>query len=148
MGVINSAVLINGNSYTWGNITCIIFGVPLIGITKIEYSKKQNRENLYGFGLEPVARGSGRIEYEASIEIYREELFRIINAAPNNDILQIPPFTITIQYGLSGQGDVVIPKQDTLYNCQFNDDVLSVSEGDTKINCTIPLCIAGISHDS
>lgn len=147
MGTLNQAVLINNNSYAWGNITCIIFGIPIIGITSINYEKKQNRENLYGFGLEPVARGSGRIEYTASIEIYREELFRIIAAAPNNDLLAIPPFTITVQYGLSGQGDLVSPHQDTLYNVQMNQDTLSVKEGDTKINCQVELIIAGITHD-
>jgi len=147
MGVLNSAVLINGNSYAWGNVTCIIGNVPLIGITKINYEKKQARENLYGFGNEPVARGSSRIEYTASIEIYREEMFRLIAAAPNNDILQIPPFTIVIQYGMNGQGDVVVPHQDTLYNVQFNQDTLSVSEGDAKINCPVELLIAGITHD-
>ena len=40
--------LINGVSYGWGNIQLVLFGVPVVGITKIDYKAKQTKENLYG----------------------------------------------------------------------------------------------------
>jgi hypothetical protein len=33
--------LINGINYSWGNIKMILFGVPIIGITKIDYKRTQ-----------------------------------------------------------------------------------------------------------
>jgi hypothetical protein len=147
MGVLNG-VLVNGTNYSWANVKMILFGIPVIGITKINYGKKQVKDNNYGFGSEPVSRGYGRIEYEASIEIYKDEWQRIIAAAPNNDPLNIAPFSIQVLYGnIPGQGGVVLPHQDTLYNCEFLEDPMSTSEGDTKILLTIPMVIAGITHD-
>ena len=148
MSVLNG-VLVNGVNYSWGNVKMILFGVPVIGITQINYSRKQTKENNYGFGNEPVGRGYGRIEYEGSIEIYRDEWQKIINAAPNNDPLVIAPFPIPILMGdIPGQGSgIVIPKQVTLHNVEFLEDNFSANEGDTKLMVTVPLIIAGITQD-
>lgn len=147
MGTLNS-VLVNGINYSWANVKLVLFGVPVVGITKISYGKKQVKENNYGAGSEPISRGYGRIDYEASIEIYKDEWMRIINAAPNNDPLNISPFTVQVIYGnIPGQGGIVLPNKDTLYNCEFMEDPMSTSEGDTKILLTIPLLVAGFTHD-
>lgn len=148
MGQLNG-VLVNGVNYSWSNVKMILFGIPVVGITKISYSRKQTRENGYGLGSEPVHRGYGRIEYSAEIEIYREELMRIAKGAPNNDILNISPFTITVLFGsIPGQGGLVVPQKDILHNCEFLEDNFSSSEGDTKILVTVPLIIAGITHET
>ena len=62
-----------------------LFGVPVVGITKIEYKRKQKKDNNYGAGYQPVSRAYGNYEYEGSIEIYTDELKRIIAAAPYRD---------------------------------------------------------------
>lgn len=132
--------LINGTNYSWGNIKLVLFGVPVVGITKIDYKKKQVKENQYGLGFEPVSRGYGNIEYEASIEIYVDELRRIKQAAPNRDLLAIPAFDIQVLYGGAG----VQPATDVLRACEFLEDPLSTSQNDTKIVVSVPLIIAGI----
>lgn len=132
--------LINGRNYSWGNIKLVLFGVPVVGITKIDYKKSQTKENQYGFGYEPISRGYGNVEYEASLEIYVDELRRIKNAAPNRDLLAIPPFDIQVVFG----GDGVLPATDVLRACEFMEDPLSTSQNDTKIVIEVPLIIAGI----
>jgi hypothetical protein len=132
--------LINGVSYGWGNIQLVLFGVPVVGITKIDYKSKQNKENLYGAGYKPVSRGYGKYEYEGSIEIYTEEWKRIIAAAPNKDPLSIAPFDIQVVF----LGDRVSPNKDVLKMCEFLENPLSSSEGDTSIKVTIPLIIGDI----
>lgn len=134
--------LINGTNYDWGQITLVLFGIPVIGITKIDYTRKQKKENNYGIGYEPISRGYGIVEYEASIEIYQDELKRIIAAAPNQDLLAIPPFDIQIIF--QNQGLLLV--QDTLKLCEFTEDSLSASQGDTKILVSLPLIIAGVDH--
>ena len=49
--------LINGINYAWANVKVIILGVPVVGITKIDYKIKQKKENQYGAGYEPVSSG-------------------------------------------------------------------------------------------
>lgn len=136
------AVLVNGINYAWTNVNLVLFGVPVKGITKISYKKKAEKTNNYGAGSEPVSRGIGRNEYEASIEIYRDEWQRIIDVAPSKSPLDIPAFDIPIVFG----GSRVTANTDVLLACEFLEDAFDVSEGDTSIKITLPLVIAGIQH--
>lgn len=134
--------LINGISYGWGNIQLILFGVPVVGVTKIEYKSKQTKENLYGAGYKPVSRGYGKYEYEGSIELYTEEWKRIIAASPSRDPLSIAPFDVIVTFG-GLTGNVAFSK-DWLKSVEFLENPLSTSEGDTSIKVTIPLIIGDI----
>ena len=140
-------VLTGGVAYGWGNVTLVLFGIPIQGITKISYNRKQSKENLHGFGTEPILRGYSRVEYEASIELYKDEWFRILDNA-GGDILNIGMFDIQVMYGtIPGvPSGVVLPKLDILHNCEFLEDPTTINEGDSKILCTIPLIIAGVEH--
>jgi hypothetical protein len=134
--------LINGTNYDWGQVTVILFGIPVIGITKIDYKRKQKKDNNYGIGYEPISRGYGQIEYDASIEIYQDELKRIIASAPNQDLLSIPPFDIQVIFQTKG----LLLARDTLKMCEFTEDSVSASSGDTKLTVNLPLILAGIEH--
>lgn len=134
--------LINGINYSWANIQFVLFGVIVTGITKITYKRKQKKENNYGFGTEPVSRGYGNKEYEGEIEIYTDELKRIIASAPNRDIHDIPPFDIQVLFSGSG----VATDKDVLQQCEFTEEGLEAAQGDTKLLVTLPLVIGGITR--
>jgi hypothetical protein len=134
--------LINGINYSWANVSLVLFGVPVVGITKIDYKRKQKKENNYGFGSQPVSRGYGAYEYEGSIELYLDEWKRIIAAAPNRDPLLIPPFDIQVVY--TGRG--VVPDRDVLKSCEFMEDNMTANQGDTKLLVTVPLIIGLINR--
>jgi hypothetical protein len=137
-----ATALINGINYSWSDIKFILFGVPVRGIVKIEYKAKQSKENNYGFGVNPVSRGYGNKEYEASIELYKDEWNAVINAAPNRDPLDIAPFDIQVIAGSSR----VTAFTDVLQQCEFMEDPFTVGQGDSKIMVTLPLIIAGVEH--
>ncbi len=134
--------LINGINYSWANVTLVLFGVPVVGITKIDYNRKQKKENNYGFGTQPVSRGYGNYEYEGKLEMYLDEWKRIIAAAPQRDPLLIAPFDIQVTY--SGRG--VLAETDRLKAVEFLEDPMSASQGDTKLMVTIPLIIGAIER--
>lgn len=134
--------LVNGTAYSWANVTLVLFGVPVIGITKIEYKRKQKKENNYGAGVQPVSRGYGNYEYEGSIEIYQDELKKIIAASPDRDILGIGPFDIQVTYG----GSRVTADKDVLRACEFTEEGLSASQGDNKFLINLPLVIGSIER--
>lgn len=134
--------LINGINYSYANITLVLFGVPIVGITKINYKRKQKKENNYGAGNQPVSRGYGNYEYEGSIEVYTDELKRIIAASPNRDILQIPPFDIQVVFGGTG----VLADKDVLRACEFTEEGLTANQGDTKLLVELPLVIGSIDR--
>lgn len=134
--------LINGVSYSWASVKLVWFGVPVVGITKIEYKKKQKKENNYGMGQEPISRGYGNNEYEAKITLYREEWIRIIAAAPLFDPLQAPFSDIQVVFGSSR----LAASTDILLAAEPMEDVFTIGQGDTKSMVDIPLIIAGIVH--
>ena len=134
--------LINGVAYSWSSISFVLFGVPVSGITSIEYNRKQAKTNNYGQGSEPVSRGYGRKEYDGMIEIYLDEWKIVIAAAPNRDPLQIGWFDIPVVYGNS----IADATKDTLRACEFLEDPFTAKEGDTKLPVKIPLIIAQITR--
>lgn len=134
--------LINGINYSWANVSLTLFGVPVTGITKIDYKRKQTKENNYGAGSQPVSRGYGNYEYEGSIELYLDEWKRIVAASPNRDPLLIAPFDIQVVFGGTG----VAVDKDVLRSVEFMEDPLTTSQGDTKIVVAIPLIIGAIER--
>jgi hypothetical protein len=134
--------LINGINYSWASISFILFGVPVIAITKINYKKKQKKENQYGAGSQPISRGYGNYEYEGDIELYTDEIKRIIASAPDRDIMQIPPFDISVLF--SGAG--LTTEKDILRSCEFTEEGLAAAQGDTKLLVSMPLIIGLIER--
>jgi hypothetical protein len=132
--------LINGVNYSWANITVVLFGVPVVGIIKVDYKRKQKKENNYGFGSKPVSRGYGNEEYEGAIELYVDEWKRIVAASPNKNPLQVPPFDIQVVF--SGGG--LTSQKDVLRMCEFTEDPFDAKQGDTKLTVNIPLIIGDI----
>jgi hypothetical protein len=132
--------LINGINYSWANITVVLFGVPVVGILKIDYKRKQKKENNYGFGQNPVSRGYGNEEPDGAIELYTDEWNRIIAAAPERNPLKIPPFDIQISF--SGPGVLTISH--VLKSCEFTEDGFEAKQGDTKLTVNLPLIIGDI----
>lgn len=134
--------LVNGVSYSWVHINFILYGVPVKGITKITWKKKSDKMNNYGAGPDPVSRGYGRNEYEASIELYREEWQRIIDISPDKDPLSIPPQDVPVVFG----GSRVTAKTVVLQAVELLEDAFEANEGDTSLKISVPLIIAGVKN--
>ena len=131
----NFVPLINGKSYDWASITANIGGLPIAGITEISYKTSQEKVNNYGAGVNPVSRGKGRKESEASITLHMEEVERIRLAAPNRELLDLAPFDIIVQFQVSNEQVAT----HVIKNCEFTEEAVDVAEGDTTIAMTLPL---------
>jgi hypothetical protein len=132
--------LINGKSYDWASITCLLAGAPIVGITSIDYDEAQVKDDNMGAGNRPVARGYGNIKPEGcSIEVYAEEAEAIGNRAPNGNILEIAPFEIIVSYRNGAAITTHILK-----NCEFTKNSRSNKQGETSIKVTLPLIVSHI----
>ena len=126
--VINNGIpLVNGMLYSWADIVCAPNGVPVTGITAIEYGDDQEVVNKYGAGRHPVGRAKGRITPSAKITLYQEEVEAIQRQAPNGRIQDIAPFDIPVTY-VPDSGIVTV---DIIRNCQFKANTRKWKEGDT-----------------
>jgi hypothetical protein len=134
--------LINGKSYEWADIIVNVLGVPIIGITNIEYEERQAMENIYGAGKFPVSRGYGKIEPTAKITILMEELENIQTVAPQGRIMDIPEFDIVVVFV-----DVAnVTRKHTLKNVRFMNNKRASASGDTSIPVELDLIISHIQY--
>lgn len=138
-----AVVLINGVNYSAVNVNNIAFGVPVTGITKISWRKKQVKDNNYGLGQDPISRGYGQNTYEGTMTVYKDWWQSVVNASPNKDPLSIGAFDWTITYGNPPQTPLVIEK---LRAFEFLEDGIDVNAGDTKLLIDIPFIFAGIER--
>ena len=123
----NGFPLVNGMLYSWADIVAAISGVPVTGITGIEYGDDQDVVNKYGAGRHPVGRAKGRITPSAKITLYQEEVEALQRQAPNGRLQDIAPFDITVTY-IPDSGIVTVDK---IRNCQFKANSRKWKEGDT-----------------
>ena len=126
--IINNGIpLVNGMLYSWADIVAAISGVPVTGITGVEYGDEQDVVNKYGAGRHPVGRAKGRITPSAKITLYQEEVEALQRQAPNGRLQDIAPFDITVTY-IPDSGIVTVDK---IRNCQFKANSRKWKEGDT-----------------
>lgn len=139
-------VLIQGVLYGACNLNNIAFGVPVVGITAISWSRKQNTTNEYGLGQEPIGAGYGQISYEGKITVYKEWWKAVKDARPDKDPFSILPFNWTISYGNATAPGLapVAPFTETLRNFRFMEDNFNANSGDTKLLLDIPFVWAGL----
>lgn len=136
----NGLPLINGKAYEFADITCIILGTPIIGVTAIEYGETDNIENVYATGRYPVARGFGQIEPSANITILMNEVMNIVSFAPNGRLQDIPEFDIIVTFT-----DVnLIPVVHKIRNCRFKTNMITSATGDTSIPMDLELIVSHI----
>lgn len=124
----NFIPLINGVEYSWGDITATIGGVPVIGITAIEYGDEQVVENHYGAGRYPVSRSKGRVTPSAKITLTMGEVVAIQAKSITGRLQDLAPFPIVVCY-IPEDGQIVIDK---IMNCQFKKNARTWKEGDTR----------------
>lgn len=133
---------INGIEYTHADIICNILGVPIVGITAIEYSDPQAIELNYGTGNLPVSRGFGTIKFEGRITMTMKEIQRITDVAPNGRIQNIPDFDIGVNY-VTEAGDFVRHK---LKACRFKGRNPNSAVDNNQIEEAIELSIIDIDY--
>jgi len=133
--------LINGTAFDFTQIIARIGGVPVASISSIDYEENQEKANNYGAGSRPVSRGRGAIEVTASMELSMNDIESIRDAAPNGSLLAIPPFDIIIHYANPQN-----PRTHTLKNCEFTNDGISGSQGDTDLKKSLDLVVSHIEY--
>lgn len=137
----NGIPYINGQLYGWGDVSVGIAGVVVTGVTAIEYKEEQEKINVYGSGLYPIGHGSGRISPSASITLLEDEIARLREAAPNGRLQDIAPFDITVTFLSPNTAKI---QTHVLKNCQFTDNGVSASEGDTSLSQQLTLVLSSI----
>ena len=140
MAELAASPLINGRSYGWGDIVVNVGALPITGITAIKYEEEQEKEDVYGAGRRPVARGYGRIKASASITLSVETVMALTGSAREGQLNRMAPFTITVLYQPES-GPII---KDVLMNCEFKKQSRDWKEGDMKKEVELELLVSHI----
>lgn len=140
MAELAASPLINGRSYGWGDIVVNVGALPVTGITSIKYEEEQEKEDVYGAGRRPVARGYGRIKASASITLSVETVMALTASAREGQLNRMAPFTISVLYQPES-GPII---KDVLMNCEFKKQSRDWKEGDMKKEVELELLVSHI----
>lgn len=132
--------LINGITYTYANIILNILGLPIAGVTAIEYSDDQDMEDNYGAGIYPVNRGFGQYKAEGKVTLYMEEVEALTNAAPGRRLQNIPEFDIVVAYVNASN----VPVTHKIRNVRFKNNNRKTKTGDKKIEIELDILTSHI----
>lgn len=138
-------VLINGRAYSWADLKVNILGVLIYGIMAISYEEKNDKENVYGAGGKPVARGYGNTTFDGSITLSVEEVEALEKAAPSGSLAKIPPFSIVVAYVPDGSTKI---KTEILKFVEFMGNKRAWKQNDMKGEIEIPLIIGDIDWNA
>lgn len=144
MAVLGKPTLINGVAYSHADIVVNILGVPLIGVTEINYSDPQTIQNNYGTGHKPISVGFGTIEPQGSITLEMGELEALTKIAPGGRIQNIPFFDIGVNF-ITEDGKIA---RHSLKKCRFKGRTVSSSTGNTQLTEAIELHVSDINYNA
>jgi hypothetical protein len=135
--------LINGVAYAHADIVVNIFGVPLIGITAIEYGDPQDITGNYSTGQHMTSVGFGQVKPFANITMTMELIQTIQNLAPNGKLQNIPFFDIGVNF--LPEGGVLI--RHSLKKVRFKGRNPNSQVGGSQIEEKLELFVADISYN-
>ena len=124
----NTPALINGRAYSYVDITAVGLGGNFPGLKSINYEQTQEKPNGFGAAQLPVNYGLGKRDSSGSMTLSMNDIEALRDAAPNGNLLDIPPFDFLIVFGNPQK-----PVTHVLQSLRFTNDGGNMSEDDTDI---------------
>ena len=134
--------LINGVAYAHADVVLEIFGVPIIGVTSIAYSDKQEITPNYSTGTKATSVGFGTVEPIATITLTLEAIQAINDAAPNGRIQNIPFFNVGVNY--MQEGGLLV--RHSLKKVRFKGRDINSAVGNSQIEEALELFVGDIDY--
>lgn len=135
--------MFDSKEFEWSDLSVLIGGVLITGITSVKYNWKKDKSFRYGKGSEPQSIQSGNKSYEGEVILTQQEYKKLSNASGKQvDKLQ---FDITCSYGDPTKG---IPRTtDQLVGCEFSEAGKEFKSGDGNMNISLPFMFLKLRED-
>lgn len=134
-------MLVNGIEPAWAAAVFTVLGVPVNGISEIEYSDTQEKTNNWGAGAKPVSRSYGKYEAKGSITLHSSEVERLTAASPTKDLTDLGVFDITVTIAPTAGN---LPVRHKLRGCEFTGNSRTMKQGDAKFDVKLELIVSEI----
>lgn len=137
--------IINNKEYAWGDITVVILGRPIIGITGIEYTSKKVKEQRYGSGRDVKSIQHGRWEPGGTITLMQSEVIAMNKAAKQGGYRNV--LDIEVDIIVSYVSDDGIVSVDKIVGASFSELPKGMKEGDLQSEHAMPFVALDIEQD-
>jgi len=138
-------VKINNKEYAWGDITVVVLGRSVIGITGIEYTTKKNKEARFGAGREPKSIQHGRREYEGKLTLMQSEVIALNKAAQMSGQKDILDVDVDIIVAYIGDNNIITT--DKITCASFSELPKGMKEGDLQSEHAMAFVALDIEND-
>lgn len=131
--------------FAWKNLTVIIEGRPVLGITDIEYGPTKNLEAIYGAGDNPQFIGEGNKAYAGTVEMLQADFEALIEEARKRGGIDHTDLEVSITVAYIPKEATQLPKTvvDRLSGVKFSGNVKKFTQGDTHMKVSMPfMCLA------
>lgn len=129
------SVVVNNEEYAWGDISVVLLGKDIVGLTGISYKQSQSKEARYGKGIMPLGFKRGNKAFEGSITILQSELIALCEASPNGTPLDLRNIDIVFSYGDSETG--VLTTKVAKY-VEFTEFEEALKQGESSMEIELP----------
>ena len=136
-----AAPLVNGQAFSYVQITPLFLGVPLVSMSSITYEEVQEKVNNMGTGNRPVSRGRGAIDASGSIELSMNDIEAMREVAPEGSLLLLPASDFVLVFGNPQNVQTHILK-----NLEFTNDGGTGTQGDTDLKLTLNFVISNVQY--
>ena len=136
------AVTFSSKQYSWCDLSVVIGGRILEGITSLEYTEKKEKDYLYGRGCKPHAIVGGNRSNEGKMTVWQSELEAMTRDAPDKDILLLE-FNIVATYAPSDGGQIVT---DILKYAQITEVKKGLNQGDKNMLVELPILFTDVKR--
>ena len=136
-----AAPLVNGQAFSYVQITPLFLGVPLVSMSSITYEEVQEKVNNMGTGNRPVSRGRGAIDASGSIELSMNDIEAMREVAPEGSLLLLPASDFVLVFGNPQNVQTHVLK-----NLEFTNDGGTGTQGDTDLKLTLNFVISNVQY--
>lgn len=128
------SVDIQGREYEWGDLTLILGGRDMVRFRSIKYTRKVEREAIYGKGSKAVAIQSGNEAVEGEIGMLQSEYNKLVKSG-GGSVLSLMLDGI-MNYGNPTKGDFMTT--DRIESLRFTDETIEFKQGDKFSEIKLP----------
>lgn len=137
-------IRINDQEYSWGDITVVMWGRPVVGITGIDYKTKKAKEAKFGMGRSAKSIQHGKREVEGTLTIMQSELIALNQAARAKGYKDILDTEVDI-YVTYMAGAIITT--DKIVGASFSEMPRGMKEGDMQSEHALAFIALDIEDD-
>ena len=133
--------LVNGESFSYVQITPLYLKVPLVSMTSINYEETQEKVDNPGTGNRGISRGRADIKSSGSMELSMNDIEALRDIAPEGSLLLLPATDFILVFGNPQNVQTHILK-----NLEFTSDGGAGTQGDTDLKFTPNFIISHVIY--